>query len=88
MDADTFTRARVVFVKEEQQDTTDGAREETHDDETEPETDRVVRGVRDEETRDGVVRDAWERCVDCVGADNSIQWVVNFITRAWKVNHE
>lgn len=70
MDADTFTRARVVFVKEEQQDTTDGAREETHDDETEPETDRVVRGVRDEESDRGV---AWERCVcacACVGADN------------------
>jgi len=64
MNADTFTR------REERP--RHGPREETGD-ETETETDRVVRGVRDEETRDGVVRDdAWERCVDCVGADNSI----------------
>ena len=69
MRADTFTRR-------EEERHRHGPREETGDEtetETETETDRVVRGVRDEETRDGVVRDdAWERCVDCVGADNSM----------------
>jgi hypothetical protein len=56
----TLLRARFRLKEEED---TDGTREETHDDD-ETETDRVVRGVRDEET-DRVVRvvGAWERCV-------------------------
>ena len=71
LDADTFTRA-FSFIKK------NGTREETHDDDDdETETDRVVRGVRDEETDRRVVRvvvGAWERCVCImrawVGADN------------------
>ena len=62
LDADTFTRA-FSFIKK------NGTREETHDDDDdETETDRVVRGVRDEETDQRVVRvvGAWERCVVCI----------------------